>query len=207
MFWIILCLIKNINLFSLFYPSFDDAHITFSLMPTVLITDWLCLAKTKLIIKLMTDKPTVLWSLIFVSLDVFTTILMLIILFNLLASAVYIYNMWLDPSFKDSFIDGIELIDYNIIFATPIYFSDRPILSLAQIAIPSTMLTSAWVILLLTSSLFIKLLSPLEHIRRLMVSWLDIDTHPLRGTAVVAATLIVIGAFLIKMLHWGWSMM
>jgi hypothetical protein len=39
-----------------------------------------------------------------------------------------------------------------------------------------------------------------------MVSWLDIDTHPLKATAIVAAALIVIGAFIIKGVRWGWLM-
>ena len=46
-----------------------------------------------------------------------------------------------------------------------------------------------------------------EHIRGLMISWLDIDARPLRAVAIVAATLIVIGAFLIKTIRWGWLMM
>ena len=79
--------------------------------------------------------------------DITSNILILIILMNLFAIVVYIWPAFLDPSFRESFFDGIKIIDHNIIFAIPIYFSDAPIIGLAQIAAPSTMLTSAWIIL------------------------------------------------------------
>ena len=78
-------------------------------------------------------------------------------------------------------------------------------LSLVEVALPSTMLTSAWVLLFLLSTLFLKLLLPLEYIRRFTLWWFkDIDSHPLRAIAKVAATLIVIGAFALKAVRWGW---
>jgi hypothetical protein len=59
--------------------------------------------------------------------------------------------------------------------------------------------------LFFVSILLLKLLFPLEYIRRFTLWWFrDIDAHPLRAIAKVAAILIVIGAFSIKAVRWGW---
>jgi signal transduction histidine kinase len=72
----------------------------------------------------------------------------------------------------------------------------RP-LDLAEIA-------QAWSMI---SSLLVGLLYPLEYLRRFTLWWFkDIDAHPLRAIAKVAATLIVIGAFALKVVRWGWMM-
>jgi hypothetical protein len=69
------------------------------------------------------------------------------------------------------------------------------------------MLTSAWVTLFFISIIILKLLAPLEYLRRLTLWWFkDIDGHPLRAIAMVAAMLIVIGAFVLKAVRWGWLM-
>ena len=71
----------------------------------------------------------------------------------------------------------------------------------------STFLTSAWVLLFLVSSGIVKFLAPLEYLRRFTIYWFkDLDSHPLRAIAKVAATLIVIGAFMLKAARWGWTM-
>jgi hypothetical protein len=68
------------------------------------------------------------------------------------------------------------------------------------------MLTSAWVILFLISSSIAGLLYPLEYLRRFTLSWFkDIEAHPLRAIAKVAATLIVVGAAALQIARWGWS--
>jgi hypothetical protein len=48
----------------------------------------------------------------------------------------------------------------------------------------------------IVSTLLLKLLAPLDYIRRSTLWWFkDIDAHPVKAIAKVAATLIVIGAF------------
>jgi hypothetical protein len=50
------------------------------------------------------------------------------------------------------------------------------------------------VILLLISSTIVGLRAPLEYLRRFTLWWFDIDKHPLKAIAKVAAALIVVGA-------------
>jgi hypothetical protein len=51
------------------------------------------------------------------------------------------------------------------------------------------------------------LLVPLEYLRRFTLWWFkDLDAHPLKAIAKVMATLIVVGAFVLKAARWGWLM-
>jgi hypothetical protein len=86
--------------------------------------------------------------------------------------------------------------------------SDNAYDDVTQVAAMSTLLTSAWVTLFLLSVLVVKLLTPLEYLRRFTIWWFkDIDAHPLRAIAKVAGTLIVIGAFALKAARWEWMVM
>jgi hypothetical protein len=67
------------------------------------------------------------------------------------------------------------------------------------------MLTSVWVMLFLVSGMIAGLLAPIEYVRGFTIWWFDIDKHPLKAIAKVAATLIVVGAFVLKAVRWGWS--
>ena len=97
---------------------------------------------------------------------------------------------------------------YSDIIANIVAYLLYPWITIGQIVVPSTMLTSAWVVLFLISVLVLKLLTSLEHLRQFTLWWFkDIDAHPLRAIAKVAATLIVIGAFALKAMRWGWLML
>jgi hypothetical protein len=94
----------------------------------------------------------------------------------------------------------------NALRTTLDYVRD-PEINMSVILVTSTLLTSVWVILFLLSSLFVGALAPLEYIRRFTLWWFDIDRHPLKAIAKVAATLIVVGAFALKAVRWGWLLM
>jgi hypothetical protein len=50
------------------------------------------------------------------------------------------------------------------------------------------------------------LLALIELIRRFTLWWFkDLNAHPLRVIARVAATLIVVGASAVQAARWGWS--
>jgi hypothetical protein len=67
------------------------------------------------------------------------------------------------------------------------------------VLIPSTLMTSMWTFLVLLSSIIAQLLIPIDYIRRFATWWFrDVEKHPLTAIAKVAATLIIIGAVVIK---------
>jgi hypothetical protein len=99
--------------------------------------------------------------------------------------------------FNDLFVH-YDLLYYQINF----YFvEERP--SFSELMLTSTMLTSTWLIFFLISSALAGLLAPIEHIRHFTIWWFkDIDAHPLRAIAKVAAVLILLGAFVLKAIQW-----
>ena len=98
-----------------------------------------------------------------------------------------------------------EIVD-QVSDSISLYFlTSEPNMRIIDIIIPSTLLTSAWVTLFFISAMILKLLAPLEYLRRFTLWWFkDLDAHPLRAIAKVAATLIVVGAFVLKAVRWGW---
>jgi hypothetical protein len=75
-------------------------------------------------------------------------------------------------------------------------------MTLVNVVIPSTMLTSLWTFSLMVSGIIAQLLAPIDYLRRFTAWWFrDIDKHPLTAIAKVAGTLIIIGAGAIKAIH------
>src|SRR5262249_8194842 len=76
-------------------------------------------------------------------------------------------------------------------------------ISISDVVVPSTMLTSVWTLLFFVSSLFAQLLVPIDYLRRFTAFWFrDVEHHPLTAIAKVAATLIIGGAVVIKAVRW-----
>lgn len=68
---------------------------------------------------------------------------------------------------------------------------------------PYTPLTSVWTFLLFLSCLLAQLLVPIDYLRRFTTFWFkDVEHHPLTAIAKVAATLIIVGAMVIKVVRW-----
>lgn len=184
----------------------------------MLFVDWISLVKAKIILNLMTNTTKVYWAVTFIVVDFSATLSLLTLLFGL-----YIYfegrlfhnfafvgpifdvvhiHIGNDDTLVGSVIDG-ALFAWIMI---NVYITIKHITSPLEIMMASTMLTSAWVVLFLISLLLLKLLVPLEYLRRFTLWWFkDLDAHPLRAIAKVAATLIVVGAFALKAVRWGLS--
>jgi hypothetical protein len=175
-----------------------------------LFTDWLSLTKSSVILDTMAARHIKLfWIVTFLAVDTMSTLLLLMIttgIFNIGLSAIHYGEfsfgfLWAAFLTQAIAITSMTSEYFGISVFSPI--ND----DVAQVATMSTLLTSVWVTLFLISTLIIKLLAPLEYIRRFTVWWFkDIDAHPLRAVAKVAATLIVVGAFVLKAVRWGWLM-
>ena len=75
LFWCILLTIKHTSIITAF-SSLPDL----SVVPALLFIDWLCLVKAKFILTAMSKQATMLWSILFVVADLFTTAVLLIII-------------------------------------------------------------------------------------------------------------------------------
>jgi hypothetical protein len=174
-FWLILLEIKHVPL-SKVIDLLNDGK--WSILPYILLIDWISLVKSKLILGAMSKLIMIGWVISFVIVDTLLTILILLGVFIAYA-AVTMYFMPTNYHFH-SLSDGIKVMFDDILLALTGYFTTTDIHALAQVAIPSTMLTSAWVLLFLISTILAKLLGQLEYIRRFTLWWFkDIDAHPL----------------------------
>ena len=76
-------------------------------------------------------------------------------------------------------------------------------MGLGNVIVPSTLLTSIWTILILVSGIISQLLLPVDYVRRFATWWFrDVERQPLTVIAKVAATLIILGAMVIKAVRW-----
>jgi hypothetical protein len=214
-FWVLLILIKHPNWRELWVNSFvKSPDVTFIFALNVLGIDLASLVKARIILTRMLRKDNISWTVVFVIMDVTLTLIMLVfvmgVYYILLSVATYM-GEYVAPglfgpsalstvnSYKDAAIEFITLIP---VFS---YFRAESIDDLTLVFISSTLLTSVWVTLFLISSFIVGLLAPLEYLRRFTIWWFkDIDAHPLRAIAKVAATLIVVVAFILKAVRWGW---
>lgn len=199
LFWAVLLGVRHAKLSTIIYTT---TNFTWPFIPLILLIDWLSLAKAKLIISVMAARASVYWNAIFVVCDVSATLLLLVCATYLSIPLVIIVAQLGDTDIV-WFVSWIE--------HTAQYLQGKEVYSLSQVWALSTMLTSAWVILLFVSVLLLKLITPLEYIRQFTLWWFDIDDHPLGAIARVAGALIVIGAFAIviaevalKAVRWGW---
>jgi hypothetical protein len=185
----------------------------------MLFVDWMSLVKVKVILNLMAKTIRVGWTVSFIIVDVSATTFLLLTLmygsytylqfklFHNIAFAGPLFaavHAHISPdTFAGTVIDAALFAWILISF----YVNTKQVPAPLEIMMASTMPTSVWVVLFLISLLLLKLLVPLEYLRRFTLWWFkDIDAHPLRAIAKVAATLIVIGAFALKAVRWGWMM-
>jgi hypothetical protein len=179
----------------------------------MLFVDWTSLVKAKVILNLTAKTIRVGWTVSFIIVDASAYLnicliyLVQIKLFNNIAFVGPLFaavHAHISPdTFADMVIDASLFAWILINF----YVITKQVTAPLEIMMASTMLTSVWVVLFLISLLLLKLLVPLEYLRRFTLWWFkDIDAHPLRDIAKVAATLIVIGAFALKAVRWGWMM-
>jgi hypothetical protein len=208
-FWIILSATKRFNVSNLFLgdeATFSPYWVLVAIV--VLIFDWISLAKASYIMKMMSMlRITSLWTIVFVGADVLLTYVIAsvsLIIITMLIVAQYGLTFLIAPDAAANFARLMTQHLFSNALRTTLLYVREPELNLSVILVTSTLLTSVWVILFLLSSIFVGALAPLEYIRRFTLWWFDIDRHPLKAIAKVAATLIVVGAFAMKAARWGW---
>jgi hypothetical protein len=204
LFWFLLLTAKHPNWNEIWQSTIRPA--TFILIPSWYILDWLSLVKARFIIKLMSQKYAIISSAIFLFIDVsvsfFLPIIFLVVLSCIcqMLQIIEYYDTWGRYFFEVKiFVEGY--LDLNPIFA--LYIFADSITKLQSVIIPSTLLTSTWVFLIFLSAIVSQLLIPLDRVRQFAAWWFrDVEKHPLTVIAKVTATMIIIGAGAIKIVHW-----
>jgi hypothetical protein len=192
LFWVILIFLKHPNWGEIISSGLRYGEFIWISLPVALMLDWLSLTKARIILNHMITSGKLARTLSFVAADLVATYLLMLLLWL----PITLFTDRNHYPFDNFFMFPLAAIDF--------YSEHKNILYLPSVFVPSTMLTSIWVILFLLSSVILGLLAPLEYLRRFTLWWFDIDKHPLKAIAKVAATLIVVGAFALKAVRWGW---
>jgi hypothetical protein len=199
LFWLLLLALKHPDWGFVWQSLLRGLNTPASIaIPVWLIIDWISLTKARYLLYLMSTKHASLSVIIFFLLDVVASYLILLIVLVTVSGLSYITN----PRSPDILWNAIKLY----LQLTPIIdYITRPsnTVSFFGVLSPSTLLTSAWTLLLVLTFFVAKLLVPLEQLRRFTAFWFrDVEKHPLTSIAKVAATLIIAGATVIKVIRW-----
>jgi hypothetical protein len=210
-FWLVLILIRQPD-WEQIWHNLVGYQNSIALSVAVLTLDYCSLVKSRLILDLMLLSKSAVRIVIFVILDVILTFALVLSLWVPLLVFLLFAIETLTPQVGQhapttfEVRSVIDVIWRVMPFVLLDYAREPEIKYLSQVFVPSTMLTSIWVIMFMISGFIVGLLYPLEYLRRFTLWWFkDIDAHPLRAIAKVAATLIVFGAFALKIARWGWS--
>jgi hypothetical protein len=208
--WLIVCATKHFNVSTPFLDTNEIPLIaTLILGLIVFVADWLSLTKASYILRIMPMfRITSIWTIIFVGVDVLFTYLIdtvSLILITIVIIAQYGSSFIFAPDTAENFVRLIEQHLFSNVLRTIISYIIMPDVNISIVLVTSTMLTSVWVMLFLLSSILAGLIYPLEYIRRFTLWWFDIDKHPLKAIAKVAAALIVAGALILKAVRREWG--
>ena len=153
--------------------------------------DWISLMKARFVINIISNKYALLSTMLYVIIDITLSfsLIILLIAFNISISVI------LDNWHNETTMRSVAVLDYLSV--------NRDDITLLDVVVPSTLLTSVWALLLLFSSILAMLLIPIDHLRRFTAWWFrDVDKRPLTALAKVMGTLIIIGAGIIKTVRW-----
>ena len=200
LFWIILLLIKHANWKNQIIILLHNWRILFVAVPVWYMLDWLSLVKARMLITLISQRFAVLSSMLFLALDLSLSYILAFVM--AMTGGLLIVILTGNSSFYSEFRDNIY--DYFTLVPISEYlFVSSEHIDLTFVLIPSTLLTSVWTFLLFVSCLLAQLLTPLDYLRRFTKFWFkDVEHKPLTAIAKVAASLIVVGAVVVKAVRW-----
>jgi len=197
LFWLLLLTLKHAD-WGFVWEEFLSNSGWELVVPMWLTVDWISLTKARYLLKIMSTKYALTSMILFFFFDIVASYLMPFIASAMLYGIAYVFSQP-NPG-------GFWRVANAYLHLEPIsqYFIHQGNnMSLNSVLIPSTLLTSLWTLLLVLTFFIVKLLIPLETLRRLTAFWFrDVEKYPLTSIAKVAATLIIAGATVIKVIRW-----
>lgn len=194
LFWLIMLALKHPDWLRVWHGVADRITVYALFLPAYYAMDWLSLIKARFLMGAVASRERKSFVPLFLCLDIacsyilaMTTIFIArAILFGLADPLSMVGDWVLLSPLLDEYLanDGLHIW-------------------LDDVMAPSSLFTSLWTVLFAVSLLTVKLLWPLDQIRRFTTFWFrDIETRPLTAIAKVAGTLVIVAACLIKAVRW-----
>jgi hypothetical protein len=200
LFWIVLLLAKHADFNNVLSGIAVNGTGTLLGVWLFFCVGWMSLVKARSLINVMGRRTSVLAYVSIVLIDIVLSYLIV----DLMIMAVLITGNYLMSVSVLTNVDVYQaLVSLLNMRAVTVYvLADGAHMNLTDVIVPSTLMTSMWT-LLLVSSLLARILSQLDYLRRFTTWWFkDVEKRPLTAIAKVAATLIIIGAAAIKAVRW-----
>jgi hypothetical protein len=189
-FWFILLAAKHAhwaivwNDLTVVRPAFYEG-----LVPAWYVLDWISLAKARLLVKFASRHVSIAKLFFFFLLDVILSYIL-----------SFIFAFWTGHlAWNEATLVNVASYYFRLGPIAAYLSADASQIGLIYVVGPSTLLTSAWTLLLLLSCIFASLLVRSDGLRRFSKWWFrDAAKHPLTAIAKVAGALIILGAVIIK---------
>lgn len=192
-FWILLLAIRNPKLGTWHLGTFPGHYVyNMIFLISMYIVDWVSLIKARFLIKVVIARhSTLAATLRFVCIDIVVSFLLPLVLLIILSFTPVGPRHSVGTLFVDYVLNLRPLTDYLFHSGENVHF--------ITVAIPTTLLTSAWTILLLLSTITAMCLLYTDYILHFTAWWFrDFEKRPLTSVAKVAGTLIIVGAVVIQ---------
>ena len=170
--------------------AFIPVAITFFV--SSFVPDYIALAKSRFLIQTIPSNVGLLVGTLYVVLDMFLSILISSV-FCVAASMAYLaVTVGHAPSV------GVMV---NAIASALLVFKNHPVAFPAfDIFLASTLMTSIWLFLILTSYCLLKILLPLKYVRDFVNWFFPIEQHPIRAIGIVVGSLVWLGSVAVNLL-------
>ena len=177
-------------------PLIVSVALTISIVLFLLVPGYVSLWKSRILLFRYMKVNSAASSFLFFLIDIFFSFIISCIC---AFSVIYVYKIF------DSLIDLFGYLPKDQIGPFPIIPSREPNSLSMDKLIPlfyfSTMLTSAWTFLTLISILVLKILIPLDYLRRGSIWLLDVDNHPIRSLGIVAGCIVWGGSSIVALIR------
>jgi hypothetical protein len=164
----------------------DYVILTLLFLLCSLIPDYLALAKTRILIARLHARTHVSAIALMVLLDIALSMLI-----SCLVAVITIVVV-----LRRGVVAAVELVEGSLLSLRE--SSDS--FPAFDIFFASTLMTSIWLLMILLASGLLKLILPLEYVRRFVTWFFPVDQHPVRAIGIVSAAFVWFGSLIIAML-------
>jgi hypothetical protein len=194
LFWLVLLALKHPDWLRVWQGVADRITVYAVFLPAYYAMDWVSLIKARFLMRVTASKERKSFVPLFLCLDIACSYILAMT--TIFVARAILFGLDDPVSMVGNWVLLSPLLDEYLA-------NDGQHIWLDDVMVPSSLFTSLWTVLFSVSLLIVKLLWPLDQIRRFTAFWFrDVEKHPLTAIAKVAGTLVIVAACLIKAVRW-----
>jgi hypothetical protein len=190
-----------------FNPSLRDwiLEMAQQLIMLTIVPDYISIAKARLIVYMIARSRITINIVFLVFVDVIMSLLI-----SMISMTVYFILRYHNVTNDGIFLINNGILTFYMSFSALIghifgfenfFWMDSRWYSAYEFFILSTLLTSVWAIMALTSSVITKALLLIDYARRFIAWFFDVDKHPIRAIGMVAGGLVWAASLMVALIQ------